>query len=91
MTMRFGMMKDHRSTTGEVVAFDGSILYLPVKLKDVSLIGIVLLILIERSPLKTTQVFFKSLFFSLLSWFDLLLHQLFKVFPENLLSPVVGR
>uniref|UniRef100_A0A3Q2WLT8 Piwi-like protein 2 n=1 Tax=Haplochromis burtoni TaxID=8153 RepID=A0A3Q2WLT8_HAPBU len=33
--MRFGMMKDHRSTTGEVVAFDGSILYLPVKLKDV--------------------------------------------------------
>uniref|UniRef100_A0A3B5M9T0 Piwi-like protein 2 n=1 Tax=Xiphophorus couchianus TaxID=32473 RepID=A0A3B5M9T0_9TELE len=34
MTMRFGMMKDHRSTTGEVVAFDGSILYLPVKLKD---------------------------------------------------------
>ncbi|KAM3872186.1 piwi-like protein 2 [Diretmus argenteus] len=35
MAMRFGMMKDHRSTTGEVVAFDGSILYLPVKLKDV--------------------------------------------------------
>uniref|UniRef100_A0A669DBC0 Piwi-like protein 2 n=1 Tax=Oreochromis niloticus TaxID=8128 RepID=A0A669DBC0_ORENI len=35
MTMRFGMMKDHRPTTGEVVAFDGSILYLPVKLKDV--------------------------------------------------------
>uniref|UniRef100_A0A3Q3AD10 Piwi-like protein 2 n=1 Tax=Kryptolebias marmoratus TaxID=37003 RepID=A0A3Q3AD10_KRYMA len=34
MGMRFGMMKDHRSTTGEVVAFDGSILYLPVKLKD---------------------------------------------------------
>ncbi|XP_014883055.1 piwi-like protein 2 [Poecilia latipinna] len=34
MAMRFGMMKDHRSTTGEVVAFDGSILYLPVKLKD---------------------------------------------------------
>ncbi|XP_030594224.1 piwi-like protein 2 isoform X1 [Archocentrus centrarchus] len=33
--MRFGMMKDHRSTTGEVVAFDGSILYLPVKMKDV--------------------------------------------------------
>ncbi|KAK2837637.1 hypothetical protein Q5P01_014849 [Channa striata] len=35
MSMRFGMMKDHRSTTGEVVAFDGSILYLPVKLNDV--------------------------------------------------------
>uniref|UniRef100_A0A667YYV3 Piwi-like protein 2 n=1 Tax=Myripristis murdjan TaxID=586833 RepID=A0A667YYV3_9TELE len=33
--MRFGMMKDHRSTTGEVVAFDGSILYLPVKLDNV--------------------------------------------------------
>uniref|UniRef100_A0A4W6EVN2 Piwi-like protein 2 n=1 Tax=Lates calcarifer TaxID=8187 RepID=A0A4W6EVN2_LATCA len=35
MPMRFGMMKDHRSTTGDVVAFDGSILYLPVKLNDV--------------------------------------------------------
>ncbi|XP_071338262.1 piwi-like protein 2 isoform X2 [Trachinotus anak] len=35
MAMRFGMMKDHRSTTGDVVAFDGSILYLPVKLNDV--------------------------------------------------------
>ncbi|CAK6950431.1 piwi-like protein 2 [Scomber scombrus] len=35
MAMRFGMMKEHRSTTGEVVAFDGSILYLPVKLNDV--------------------------------------------------------
>ncbi|XP_042344076.1 piwi-like protein 2 [Plectropomus leopardus] len=35
MAMRFGMMKDHRSATGEVVAFDGSILFLPVKLKDV--------------------------------------------------------
>ncbi|XP_034026965.1 piwi-like protein 2 [Thalassophryne amazonica] len=34
MAMRFGMMKEHRSTTGEVVAFDGSILYLPVKMKD---------------------------------------------------------
>ncbi|KAM4675853.1 piwi-like protein 2 [Discoglossus pictus] len=30
--MRFGMMKDHRSVTGEVTAFDGSILYLPIKL-----------------------------------------------------------
>ncbi|KAM6964835.1 piwi-like protein 2 [Aplochiton taeniatus] len=35
MGMRFGMMKDHRSTTGEVVAFDGSILYLPVRLDEV--------------------------------------------------------
>ncbi|XP_068616993.1 piwi-like protein 2 [Brachionichthys hirsutus] len=35
MSMRFAMMKDHRSTTGEVVAFDGSVLYLPVKLDDV--------------------------------------------------------
>ncbi|CAG5920323.1 unnamed protein product [Menidia menidia] len=34
MSMRFGMMKEHRSITGEVVAFDGSILYLPVKLSD---------------------------------------------------------
>lgn len=38
MAMRFGMMKDHRPTTGEVVAFDGSILYLPVKLSDVVLL-----------------------------------------------------
>ncbi|XP_075063228.1 piwi-like protein 2 [Mixophyes fleayi] len=30
--MRFGMMKDHRSVTGQVTAFDGSILYLPIKL-----------------------------------------------------------
>lgn len=37
MAMRFGMMKDHRSTTGDVVAFDGSILYLPVKLNDVGI------------------------------------------------------
>lgn len=29
-------MRDHRSTTGEVIAFDGSILYLPVQLCDVS-------------------------------------------------------
>ncbi|KAM4577682.1 piwi-like protein 2 [Odontesthes bonariensis] len=36
MAMRFGMMKEHRPTTGEVVAFDGSILYLPVKLSDVA-------------------------------------------------------
>uniref|UniRef100_A0A672YJW0 Piwi-like protein 2 n=1 Tax=Sphaeramia orbicularis TaxID=375764 RepID=A0A672YJW0_9TELE len=34
MAMRFGMMKDHHSTTGEVMAFDGTILYLPVKLND---------------------------------------------------------
>jgi len=42
MAMRFGMMKEHRPTTGEVVAFDGSILYLPVKLNDVSVRVIVL-------------------------------------------------
>ena len=36
MSMRFAMMKAHRPTTGEVVAFDGSILFLPMKLKDVS-------------------------------------------------------
>uniref|UniRef100_A0A8B9KTW9 Piwi-like protein 2 n=1 Tax=Astyanax mexicanus TaxID=7994 RepID=A0A8B9KTW9_ASTMX len=35
LSMRFGMMKDHRSTTGEVVAFDGSILYLPKRLDEV--------------------------------------------------------
>ncbi|TRY98701.1 hypothetical protein DNTS_018328 [Danionella cerebrum] len=35
MGMRFGMMKDHRPTTGEVVAFDGSILYLPKRLEEV--------------------------------------------------------
>nr|XP_061841867.1 piwi-like protein 2 isoform X1 [Nerophis lumbriciformis] len=34
MSMRFGMMKDHQSTIGAVMAFDGSILYLPLKLKD---------------------------------------------------------
>uniref|UniRef100_A0A8C9SV08 Piwi-like protein 2 n=1 Tax=Scleropages formosus TaxID=113540 RepID=A0A8C9SV08_SCLFO len=32
MSIRFGMMKEHRATTGEVVAFDGSILYLPIRL-----------------------------------------------------------
>ncbi|XP_043392250.1 piwi-like protein 2 isoform X3 [Chelonia mydas] len=31
-SMRFGMMKEHRSVTGDVTAFDGSILYLPIKL-----------------------------------------------------------
>lgn len=35
MAMRFAMMTAHRSTTGNVVAFDGSILYLPVKLDNV--------------------------------------------------------
>lgn len=40
MGMRFGMMKEHRPTTGEVVAFDGSILYLPVKLDDVRILFI---------------------------------------------------
>ncbi|XP_056889498.1 piwi-like protein 2 [Takifugu flavidus] len=34
MAMRFAMMEAHRSTTGSVVAFDGSILYLPVKLDN---------------------------------------------------------
>ncbi|KAK0151277.1 Piwi-like protein 2 [Merluccius polli] len=38
MAMRFGMMKEHRPTTGEVVAFDGSILFLPIKMKDVVLL-----------------------------------------------------
>uniref|UniRef100_A0A8C1JAI5 Piwi-like RNA-mediated gene silencing 2 n=1 Tax=Cyprinus carpio TaxID=7962 RepID=A0A8C1JAI5_CYPCA len=33
--MCFGMMKEHRPTTGEVVAFDGSILYLPKRLEEV--------------------------------------------------------
>ncbi|XP_053466165.1 piwi-like protein 2 isoform X2 [Ictalurus furcatus] len=35
ISMRFGMMKDHRSTTGDIVAFDGSILYLPKRLEEV--------------------------------------------------------
>ncbi|KAF3850609.1 hypothetical protein F7725_012381 [Dissostichus mawsoni] len=35
MGMRFAMMKDHRETTGEVIAFDGSILFLPVQMEDV--------------------------------------------------------
>ena len=39
MAMRFSLMKDHRSTTGDVVAFDGSILYLPVKLDNVGFRG----------------------------------------------------
>ncbi|XP_034354797.1 piwi-like protein 2 [Arvicanthis niloticus] len=34
-SMRFGMLKDHQSVTGNVTAFDGSILYLPVKLQQV--------------------------------------------------------
>ncbi|XP_061585786.1 piwi-like protein 2 [Cololabis saira] len=38
MGMRFGMMRDHRSTTGEVMAFDGSILYLPLNLKQVAVL-----------------------------------------------------
>jgi hypothetical protein len=29
------MLKDHQSVTGNVTAFDGSILYLPVKLQQV--------------------------------------------------------
>ncbi|XP_020755591.1 piwi-like protein 2 isoform X3 [Odocoileus virginianus] len=34
-SMRFGMLKDHQGVTGNVTAFDGSILYLPVKLQQV--------------------------------------------------------
>ena len=33
--MRFGMLKDHQAVTGNITAFDGSILYLPVKLQQV--------------------------------------------------------
>lgn len=33
--MRLGMLKDHQTVTGNVTAFDGSILYLPVKLQQV--------------------------------------------------------
>uniref|UniRef100_A0A673SZT2 Piwi-like protein 2 n=1 Tax=Suricata suricatta TaxID=37032 RepID=A0A673SZT2_SURSU len=32
-SMRFGMLKDHQAVTGNVTAFDGSILYLPIKLQ----------------------------------------------------------
>ncbi|XP_074837852.1 piwi-like protein 2 [Carettochelys insculpta] len=31
-SMRFAMMKEHRSVTGDVTAFDGSMLYLPIRL-----------------------------------------------------------
>ncbi|KAJ0068202.1 hypothetical protein NL108_017257, partial [Boleophthalmus pectinirostris] len=55
IAMRFGMMKDHRSTTGEVVAFDGSILYLPVKLNDVSL-RVVLLKSLRRTDNEEVQI-----------------------------------
>ncbi|MBN3272175.1 PIWL2 protein, partial [Polyodon spathula] len=34
-SMRFGVMKEHRSVTGEVTAFDGSILYLSIRLEEV--------------------------------------------------------
>ncbi|XP_016067226.1 PREDICTED: piwi-like protein 2 isoform X1 [Miniopterus natalensis] len=34
-SMKFGMLKDHQAVTGNVTAFDGSILYLPVKLQQV--------------------------------------------------------
>ncbi|XP_047616467.1 piwi-like protein 2 [Phacochoerus africanus] len=33
--MRFGMLRDHQAVTGNTTAFDGSILYLPVKLQQV--------------------------------------------------------
>ncbi|XP_078522505.1 piwi-like protein 2 [Lissotriton helveticus] len=32
-SMRFGMMKEHKDVTGDVTAFDGLILYLPIKLQ----------------------------------------------------------
>nr|SIP62986.1 Piwi Like RNA-Mediated Gene Silencing 2 [Protopterus annectens] len=35
MNMRFGMLKEHKSVTGDVTAFDGTILYLPVKLEKI--------------------------------------------------------
>ncbi|KAK1342439.1 hypothetical protein QTO34_015204 [Cnephaeus nilssonii] len=34
-SMKFGMLKEHQAVTGNVTAFDGSILYLPVKLQQV--------------------------------------------------------
>ncbi|KFO38129.1 Piwi-like protein 2 [Fukomys damarensis] len=34
-SMRFGMLRDHQAVTGNVTAFDGSILYLPIKLQQV--------------------------------------------------------
>ncbi|KAL0612689.1 Piwi-like protein 2 [Plecturocebus cupreus] len=34
-SMRFSMLKEHQAVTGNVTAFDGSILYLPVKLQQV--------------------------------------------------------
>uniref|UniRef100_A0A672IZP5 Piwi-like RNA-mediated gene silencing 2 n=1 Tax=Salarias fasciatus TaxID=181472 RepID=A0A672IZP5_SALFA len=52
MSMRFGMMKEHRPTTGEVMAFDGSILYLPVKLKDVVILQSVRLTDNEKIQIK---------------------------------------
>lgn len=33
--MRFAMLKEHRAVTGDVTAFDGSILYLPILLPQV--------------------------------------------------------
>ncbi|XP_069773595.1 piwi-like protein 2 isoform X2 [Narcine bancroftii] len=33
--IRFGMLKEHQTVTGRVIAFDGAILYLPVKLPEV--------------------------------------------------------
>ncbi|XP_077008856.1 piwi-like protein 2 isoform X3 [Tamandua tetradactyla] len=33
-SLRFGMLKDHQAVTGNVTAFDGSILYLPIKLQQ---------------------------------------------------------
>lgn len=33
--MRFAMLKEHREVTGDVTAFDGSILFLPILLPQV--------------------------------------------------------
>lgn len=33
--MRFAMLKEHREVTGDVTAFDGSILFLPIVLPQV--------------------------------------------------------
>uniref|UniRef100_A0A8C5QET3 Piwi-like protein 2 n=1 Tax=Leptobrachium leishanense TaxID=445787 RepID=A0A8C5QET3_9ANUR len=48
-SMRFGMLKDHRSVTGEVTAFDGSILYLPLKLAEI------LRVLCHQVPCRTSS------------------------------------
>lgn len=34
-SMRLGMLKEHQSVIGDISAFDGSLLYLPIKLSQV--------------------------------------------------------